>query len=237
MSEKSKRVKNIYSSYEKLNLYPLDQAIDIVLSNATAKFNETIELHVKLGIDPRKSDQNVRGTVVLPHGTGKTPRVIVFAKADREKEAQEAGADAVGAEELVDKVKGGWSEFDICVATPDMMGLLGKELGRVLGPKMPNPKAGTVTKDVGKTIQELKSGKVQYRADKQGILHSSVGKKDFGKEKIAQNLAVLLDAVIRAKPATAKGTYLRSVILTSTMGTGVRVDGQNAAAYAQGKIQ
>jgi large subunit ribosomal protein L1 len=235
MAEKAKRFKEIYKNYEKLNLYPVEEAIDIVLNNAKAKFNETIELHIRLGIDPRKSDQNVRGTVVLPNGTGKTPRVIVFAKADKEKEAQEAGADRVGAEELVDLVKGGWSEFDICVATPDMMGLLGKELGRVLGPRMPNPKAGTVTKDVGKTIQELKSGKVQYRTDKQGIIHSSVGKRDFGKEKLSQNIQTLLDVVVRAKPATAKGTYLRSVVLSSTMGAGVKVDPQKANAFAQGK--
>ncbi len=235
MAVKAKRVKEIYKSYDKLNYYNMEEAIDIVLNNAKAKFNETIEIHIKLGIDPRKSDQNVRGTVVLPNGTGKTPRVIVFTKADREKEAQEAGADKVGAEELVELVKGGWSDFDICVATPDMMGLLGKELGRVLGPKMPNPKAGTVSKEVGKTVQELKSGKVQYRADKQGIVHSSVGKRDFGKEKISQNIQTLLDAVVRAKPATAKGTYLRSVVLTSTMGTGVRVDSQKAGQFAQGK--
>lgn len=235
MSKQTKRFKEIYKNYEKLNFYTVEEAIDVVLNNAKAKFNETIEMHIKLGIDPRKSDQNVRGTVVLPNGTGKTPRVIVFAKSDKEKEATDAGADKVGAEELVEQVKGGWSDFDICVATPDMMGLLGKELGRVLGPRMPNPKAGTVTKDIGKTVQELKFGKVQYRADKQGIVHSSVGKKDFGKEKLSQNIQTLLDAVVRAKPATAKGTYLKSVVLTSTMGAGVRVDSQKANAFAQGK--
>ena len=235
MATQTKRFKEIYKNYEKLNYYTVEEALDIVLNNAKAKFNETIEIHVKLGIDPRKSDQNVRGTVVLPNGTGKTPRVIVFAKADKEKEAQDAGADRVGAEELVDMVKGGWSEFDICVATPDMMGLLGKELGRVLGPRMPNPKAGTVSKEIGKTVQELKSGKVQYRADKQGIVHSSVGKKEFGKEKLSQNIQTLLDAVVRAKPATAKGTYLKSVVLTSTMGPGVRIEPQKANAFAQGK--
>lgn len=233
MAFKSKRTKEICNSYDKLTYYQIEQAIDIVLANAKAKFNESIELHVKLGIDPRKSDQNVRGTVVLPHGTGKTPRVIVFTKSEKEKEAIEAGADLVGAEDLVEKVKGGWSDFDICVATPDMMGILGKGLGRILGPKMPNPKAGTVTKDLGKTVKELKSGKVQYRADKQGIMHSIVGKRDFGKEKITENLQVLLDALLRAKPATAKGTYLKSVVLTSTMGTGVKVDPQTISAFVK----
>lgn len=235
MAVKTKRIKEILKSYDKLNLYTVEEAIDLVLKNAVAKFNETIEIHVKLGIDPRKSDQNVRGTVVLPNGTGKTPKIIAFVKADKEKEALEAGADVVGAEELVDKVKGGWSGFDLCVATPDMMGMLGKELGRVLGPRMPNPKAGTVTKEIAKTIKELKLGKVQYRGDKQGIIHSAVGKRDFGSEKLSQNISTLLDAIVRAKPATAKGTYLRSVILTSTMGPSVKIDPLKVTSFLQGK--
>lgn len=225
----------ILKGYDKLTYYSVPEAIDQVLKNASAKFNETIELHIYLGIDPRKSDQNVRGTVVLPNGTGKEVKVIAFVKADREKEALEAGAIEAGAEELVNKVKGGWTGFDVCVATPDMMGMLGKGLGRVLGPKMPNPKAGTVTKEIGKTVKELKLGKVQYRGDKQGTLHSSIGKRDFGAAKLAENLAVLLDAVIKAKPATAKGTYLRSVTLTSTMGPSVRIDPLKIPAFLQGK--
>ena len=234
-TKKTKRMSEILKGYDKLTYYSVPEAIDQVLKNASAKFNETIELHIYLGIDPRKSDQNVRGTVVLPNGTGKEVKVIAFVKADREKEALEAGAVEAGAEELVNKVKGGWTGFDVCVATPDMMGMLGKGLGRVLGPKMPNPKAGTVTKEIGKTVKELKLGKVQYRGDKQGTLHSSIGKRDFGAAKLAENLAVLLDAVIKAKPATAKGTYLRSVTLTSTMGPSVRIDPLKIPAFLQGK--
>ena len=234
-TKKTKRMSEILKGYDKLTYYSVPEAIDQVLKNASAKFNETIELHIYLGIDPRKSDQNVRGTVVLPNGTGKEVKVIAFVKADREKEALEAGAIEAGAEELVNKVKGGWTGFDVCVATPDMMGMLGKGLGRVLGPKMPNPKAGTVTKEIGKTVKELKLGKVQYRGDKQGTLHSSIGKRDFGATKLAENLAVLLDAVIKAKPATAKGTYLRSVTLTSTMGPSVRIDPLKIPAFLQGK--
>ncbi len=234
-TKKTKRMSEILKGYDKLTYYSVPEAIDQVLKNASAKFNETIELHIYLGIDPRKSDQNVRGTVVLPNGTGKEVKVIAFVKADREKEALEAGAIEAGAEELVNKVKGGWTGFDVCVATPDMMGMLGKGLGRVLGPKMPNPKAGTVTKEIGKTVKELKLGKVQYRGDKQGTLHSSIGKRDFGAAKLAENLAVLLDAVIKAKPATAKGTYLRSVTLTSTMGPSVRIDPLKIPAFLQGK--
>jgi large subunit ribosomal protein L1 len=235
MSGHGKRYKAISESFDKVKLYPADEAIDLVLANCKAKFNETIEMHIKLGIDPRKSDQNVRGTVVLPHGTGKTPRVIVFTKGDKAKEAEEAKADKVGAEDLIELVKGGWAEFEVAVASPEMMGQLGKELGKILGPRMPNPKAGTVTKDIGKTVKELKSGKVQYRADKLGIIHSAVGKKSFEKEKLSQNIATLLDAVIRAKPPTAKGAYLRSIVLTSTMGAGVKLDTQKAALFAQGK--
>lgn len=235
MAKRGKRYRAITESYDKIKLFPVDEALDTVIKNATAKFDETIEVHVKLGIDPRKSDQNVRGTVVLPHGTGKTPRVIVFTKGDKAKEAEEAGADRIGAEDLIEAIKGGWMDFDVAVATPEMMGALGKGLGKILGPRMPNPKAGTVTKDIGKTINELKSGKIQYRADKLGIIHSPVGKKSFEKEKLSQNIAVLLDAVIRAKPATAKGTYLRSVVFTSTMGPSVKVDTQKATLFASGK--
>ncbi|MCQ2736037.1 MAG: 50S ribosomal protein L1 [bacterium] len=235
MSRKTKRIAEILKGYDKLTYYSVPEAIDLVLKNASAKFNETIELHIYLGIDPRKSDQNVRGTVVLPHGTGKDVKIIAFVKADKEKEALEAGAEIAGAEDLIAKVKDGFTGFDICVATPDMMGMLGKGLGKVLGPKMPNPKAGTVTKEIGKTVKELKLGKVQYRGDKQGTLHSAIGKKEFGAQKLAENLAVLLDAVIKAKPATAKGTYLKSVTLTSTMGPSVRIDPLKVPAFLQNK--
>jgi large subunit ribosomal protein L1 len=235
MPHLGKRYKAILESYDKAKLYTMNEALDVVLKNCKAKFNETIEMHIKLGIDPRKSDQNVRGTVVLPHGTGKTPRVIVFTKGDKTKEAEEAGADRVGAEDLIEAVKGGWMDFDVAMASPEMMGQIGKELGRVLGPRMPNPKAGTVTKDIGKTVKELKSGKVQYRTDKTGIIHSSVGKQNFEIEKLGQNISTLLDAIIRAKPPTANGSYLKSIVITSTMGPGVKVDPQKAALFASGK--
>lgn len=235
MPVRGKKYKEIVKSYDKQKTYLADEAMEIVLNNARAKFNETIETHIKLGVDPRKSDQNVRGTVVLPNGTGKTPRVIVFTKGDNVKEAETAGADRVGADDLIEEVKNGFSDFDIAVASPEMMGQLGKALGKVLGPRMPNPKAGTVTKDIGKAVKELKSGKVQYRTDKLGIVHSVIGKKEFGKEKLLQNFSTLLDAVIRAKPSTSKGTYLRSIVLTSTMGPGVKMDTTKAALFVQGK--
>lgn len=230
MAKKTKKQRQALEAYDRNTLYASEEAIDIIKKIAFAKFDETVELHVKLGIDPRKSDQTVRGTTVLPHGTGKTPRVIVFTKGDKIRLAEEAGADAAGAEDLVARVKDGWSDFDVAVATPDMMGLVGKDLGRILGPRMPNPKAGTVAPDPVKAVQELKSGKVQYRADKLGIIHSPIGKVSFDAEKLTENLRVLLDAVVRARPATAKGTYLRSIALTSTMGPSVRVDPTKAAA-------
>ena len=235
MAKTAKRMAAILKTYDKLNYFSVAEAVEQVLKNASAKFNETVEIHVKLGIDPTKSDQTVRGTVVLPNGTGKTPKIIAFVKADKEQEALDAGAEAAGADDLIAKVKAGYSDFEICVATPDMMGPIGKGLGRLLAAKMPNPKAGTVTKEIGKTIKELRLGKIQYRADKQGIIHSSVGKRDFGKDKILQNIATLLDAVIRAKPAAAKGTYIKSVVLTSTMGPSVRVDPLKVPAFLQGR--
>lgn len=230
-----KKYRQAAESFNQTQLYAPEEAVDLVNKGAKAKFDETIEVHIKLGIDPKKSDQTVRGTVVLPHGTGKTPKVIVFAKGDKAKEAEAAGADKVGAEDLIAEVKAGFTDFQLAVATPDMMGAIGKELGRVLGPKMPNPKAGTVTTDVTKTVKELKSGKVQYRADKFGVVHSSLGKVSFGNEKVVQNFTTLVDAVIRAKPATAKGTYLKSVTLASTMGPGVKVDPVRLTALATKK--
>jgi ribosomal protein L1, bacterial/chloroplast len=202
------------------------EAMELAIKTAKAKFDETIELAVRLGVDPRHADQQVRGAVVLPHGTGKTVRVLVFAKGDKAKEAEAAGADFVGAEDLVDKIqKENWFGFDIVVATPDMMGLVGK-LGRVLGPKglMPNPKSGTVTFDVTRALAEIKAGKVEYRVDKTAIIHVPVGKKSFGAQKLAENFHALMEAVIKAKPAAAKGQYVKSVVISSTMGPGVKIN-------------
>ncbi|MEL7601741.1 MAG: 50S ribosomal protein L1 [Bacillota bacterium] len=204
--------------------YDPREGLDLVLQTAKAKFDESVEVHVRLGVDSRHADQQVRGAVVLPHGTGKTVRVLVFAKADKAREAQEAGADFVGDEDLVKKIQTeNWFGFDVCVATPDMMGLAGR-IGRVLGPKglMPNPKSGTVTMDVAKAVKDIKAGKVEYRLDKTNIVHCPVGKVSFGAEKLEENLTTLMEAIIKAKPATSKGTYLKSVVLSSTMGPGIK---------------
>ncbi len=208
--------------------YDPAEAIDLVCKTSKAKFDETIEISVRLGVDPRHADQQVRGAVVLPHGTGRTIRVLVFAKGDKAKEAEAAGADFVGAEDMVAKIQGeNWFGFDVCVATPDMMGVVGR-IGRVLGPKglMPNPKSGTVTMDVAKAISDIKAGKVEYRVDKTAIVHCPIGKASFGSEKLGENLSALMDAINKAKPAASKGTYLRSVYLSSTMGPAVKVNGQ-----------
>lgn len=212
--------------YDKAAQYAPADAIENVLKMASAKFDETVEVHVRLGVDGRHADQQVRGAVVLPHGTGKTVRVLVFAKGDKAKEAEEAGADFVGAEELVSKIQGeGWFDFDVVVATPDMMGVVGR-LGRVLGPKglMPNPKSGTVTMDVTRAISEIKAGKVEYRLDKTNIIHVPVGKVSFGKDKLVDNFRTLIGAIIKAKPSAAKGQYLRSISMSSTMGPGVKIN-------------
>jgi large subunit ribosomal protein L1 len=204
----------------------MKEAVEAMLGTAKANFDETVELHLKLGVDSRHADQQVRGAVVLPHGTGKTVRVLVFAKGDKAKEAQEAGAEFVGEAELADKIqKENWFDFDVVIATPDMMGVVGR-LGRVLGPKglMPNPKSGTVTFDVAKAIQEIKAGKVEYRLDKTNIIHVPVGKKSFGQEKLMDNLKVVVDAVVKAKPSAAKGKYLKSVTIASTMGPGIKLN-------------
>ncbi len=227
-----KRFKALAESFERKRLFSAGEAIAIVKKNASAKFNETVEAHIRLGVDPKKSDQNVRGTVLLPHGTGRTVRVIAFAKGDNAKSAEEAGADIVGDQDLIDKVKGGFTEFDVAVATPDMMAAVGKELGRILAQKMPNPKAGTVTPNVGAAIRDIKAGKVEFRLDKTGIIHTIVGKASFSEEQLAENVQTLLDAIVRAKPSAAKGTYLRSVSLASTMGPGVKVDPGRVKATA-----
>jgi len=207
-------------------LYTPSEAMELAIKTSKAKFDETIEVHVRLGVDPRHADQQVRGAVVLPNGTGKTVRVLVFAKGDKAKEAQAAGADYVGAEELVDKIqKENWFDFDVVVATPDMMGVVGR-LGRVLGPKglMPNPKSGTVTFDVTRALADIKAGKVEYRVDKTAIVHVGVGKKSFGTEKLMENFHTLMEAVVKAKPAAAKGQYIKSVTVASTMGPGVKIN-------------
>ncbi|GAC1574024.1 MAG: 50S ribosomal protein L1 [Candidatus Elarobacter sp.] len=224
MRKPGKRYKNLLASFDAERLYDLAEATQLVKKNAVAKFDETVEIHVRLGVDPKKSDQNVRGTVSLPNGTGRTVRVIVFARGDAARAAQEAGADVVGEADLVERVKGGFTEFDVAVATPDMMPSIGKELGRILAQKMPNPKSGTVTPNVAAAVRDIKAGKVEYRLDKTGIVHTIVGKASFEEKAIVENLSTLLDAIVRAKPSAAKGTYLKSITLTSTMGPGVKVD-------------
>jgi len=225
MANSGKRLTTALALVDRERRYSLDEAVQLVVETAKAKFDESIELAVRLGVDPRQAEQNVRGTVVLPNGTGKTSRVLVFAKGEKEREATEAGADFVGGEDLVNKIAGGWLEFDKAVATPDMMGLVGK-IGKVLGPRglMPNPKVGTVTFDVGKAVAELKAGKVEYRVEKAGIVHVPIGKKSFGAEKLLQNAQALIDSLIKAKPASAKGNYLRSLSISSTQGPGIKVD-------------
>lgn len=204
--------------------YEIVEAMELVKKASTAKFDETVEVAVRLGVDPKKQDQAVRGVVVMPHGTGKTRRVLVFAKGDKAKEAEAAGADFVGDQDMINKIQQGWFDFDVCVATPDMMSEVGK-LGRILGGKglMPNPKAGTVTFDVEKAVQEIKAGKIEFRLDKAAQIHAPIGKVSFDADKLAENLEALLDALKRAKPATAKGVYIKGVVVSSTMGPGVRV--------------
>ena len=221
----SKRYTKVKSAVEKGKLYDYTEAVKLACENANAKFDETLELHVRLGVDPRHADQQVRGVCVLPNGTGKKVRVLVFAKGPKADEAAAAGADYVGAEELVAKIqKENWFDFDVCIATPDMMGTIGR-IARLLGPKglMPNPKSGTVTMDIAKAIQDTKAGKVEYRLDKTGIIHVGFGKASFGPEKLSENLVTLLDAIVKAKPASAKGQYLKSVVVTSTMGPGIKI--------------
>ena len=206
--------------------YDVTEAMDLVIKTATAKFDETVELHVKLGVDSRHADQQVRGAIVLPHGTGKTARVLVFAKGDKADEARAAGADFVGDMDLVQKIQSeNWFDFDVVVATPDMMGVVGR-LGKVLGPKglMPSPKAGTVTPDVAKAVKEVKAGKIEYRLDKTNIIHCPIGKVSFGAEKLTENYNALMGAIVKAKPATAKGQYIRSCVAASTMGPGVKMN-------------
>jgi large subunit ribosomal protein L1 len=226
MARTSKGYRAAAAKVDRTQQYPLGEALGLARSAARAKFDETVELAVRIGVDPRKADQNVRGTVVLPHGTGKAVRVAVFAKGEKAREAEGAGADVVGGEDLVKRIsEEGWLEFDKAVATPDMMGLVGR-LGKILGPRglMPNPKVGTVTMDVARAVQELKGGKVEYRVDKAGNVHVPVGKVSFGEQRLLDNASAVLDSLVRAKPVSAKGTYLLRVAVSTTMGPGVRVD-------------
>lgn len=227
MPKRGKKYQDSAKLVDKSNLYDVNEALDLVTKTAKANFDETVELAVRLGVDPRHADQQVRGTVVLPNGTGKEIRVLVLAKGEKIKEAEAAGADYAGGEELVEKIQNeNWFEFDVIIATPDMMGVVGK-IGRVLGPKglMPNPKSGTVTFDVGQAVKETKAGKVEYRVDKAAIINVPIGKVSFGVEKLAENFKTIVDAIIKAKPAAAKGRYLKSVTVSSTMGPGIKVNG------------
>ncbi|GEO26717.1 50S ribosomal protein L1 [Alicyclobacillus acidoterrestris] len=234
MARNSKRAQEAAKLVDREKLYDVQEALGLVKQAAKAKFDETVEVAVRLGVDPKKQDQQVRGAVVLPHGTGKTSRVLVFAKGDKAKEAQEAGADYVGDDDLIQKISQGWFDFDVVVATPDMMGAVGR-LGRVLGPKglMPNPKTGTVTFDVARAVQEIKAGKIEYRLDKAGIIHCPIGKVSFEVDQLVGNFRTLLDALQKAKPSGAKGQYVRTITVTSTMGPGVRVNAQRVAVAAE----
>ncbi|WP_069651089.1 50S ribosomal protein L1 [Caloranaerobacter ferrireducens] len=228
MPKRGKKYQESLKLIDRQKLYDPEEAIELVQKTAKAKFDETVELSVKLGVDPRHADQQVRGAVVLPHGTGKTRKVLVFAKGEKAKEAENAGADYVGAEEYINKIQNeNWFDFDVVVATPDMMGMVGR-LGRILGPKglMPNPKSGTVTFDVAKAVKDIKAGKVEYRVDKTSIVHVPIGKVSFGTEKLLENFKTVMEAIIKAKPAAAKGRYLRSVAVSSTMGPGIKINSQ-----------
>ena len=223
--KKSKRYLEVAKMVDRTKLYNVNEALNLVTETAKAKFDETVELHVKLGVDGRNADQQVRGTVVLPNGTGKSKKVLVIAKGDAAVEAEKAGADVVGAEEIIAKIQQGWLDFDVCITTPDMMGVVGR-IARILGPKglMPNPKSGTVTREVTKAINEVKAGKVEYRLDKTNIVHVVIGKVSFGTDKLLENMNTVMAALIKAKPAAAKGTYLKSVAIASSMGPGIKIN-------------
>ncbi|MDQ7801225.1 MAG: 50S ribosomal protein L1 [Armatimonadota bacterium] len=237
MARRGKRYEDAAKLVDRTRLYDPEEAVRLVKAVARAKFDETVEVALRLAVDPKHADQVVRGTVVLPHGTGRAVRVLVFAKGDKAKEAEAAGADYVGAEDLIQRIQQeGWTEFDVAVATPDLMGQVGR-LGRILGPRglMPNPKAGTVTFDVGRAVREIKAGKIEFRVDKAGIVHAPIGKASFSEQALLENFAALLDAVVRARPAAVKGQYIRSIALSPTMGPSVRVDPARAAALAAGR--
>ncbi|OLZ10964.1 50S ribosomal protein L1 [Sulfobacillus thermosulfidooxidans] len=229
-----KRYSELAAKVEKGRLYDARDAVQLAKETAKAKFDETVEVAIRLGVDPRHSDQVVRGAVVLPHGIGKTQKVVVFAKGEKAREAEEAGADVVGAEELAERIQSGWTDFDVAVATPDMMALVGR-LGKILGPKglMPNPKTGTVTFDVANAVKEIKAGKIEFRTEKAGIVHAPIGKASFSVEALEENLAALVDALNKARPAAAKGVYLRSITISTTMGPGIHVNPQSAQRTVQ----
>jgi len=220
-----KNIKKAKELVDRSKLYGVDEALELIKKGSFAKFDETVDVSVRLGVDPRKADQMIRGAVVLPNGLGKDVKVLVFAKGEKAQEAEAAGADYVGAEDLAEKIQGGWFDFDTAIASPDMMGVVGK-IGRVLGPRglMPNPKVGTVTMDIARAVEEAKSGKVEYRVEKAGIVHAPVGKVSFDAEKLKENLLSLMDVLVKAKPSTAKGTYLKKVSISSTMGAGINLD-------------
>lgn len=229
-----KKFHNAEEKFDRQKRHSIEEACELVTQLAFTKFDETVDVAVRLGVNPKHADQMIRSSCGLPHGTGKTVRIIVFAKGDRAAEAKEAGADLVGSDDLVEKIQGGWLDFDSAIATPDMMGLVGR-LGRILGPRnlMPNPKVGTVTMDVGKAVSELKAGRIEFRTEKTGIVHAPIGKVSFGKDKLHENLNTLLAELGRLKPSTAKGKYWRSVTISSTMGPGVRIDTSDVAALAE----
>lgn len=231
MPKRGKKYQDALKQFDRMQLYEVREAVDLVKQIAPAKFDETVEATIKLGVNPKHADQQVRGAVVLPHGTGKSVRVLVFAKGDRASEAEAAGADVVGAEDVISRIQEGWLDFEVAIATPDMMGLVGR-LGRVLGPRglMPNPKTGTVTMDVAKAVQESKAGKIEYRVDRAGIVHAPIGKVSFSAENLQQNFQALFDALIKAKPSGAKGQYVRTITLSSTMGPGIRISPPRVSA-------
>lgn len=233
MPKPGKKYQDALKQFDRAHLHDVRPAVELVKQIANAKFDETVDMAVKLGVNPKHADQQVRGAVVLPHGTGKSVRVLVFAKGEKVKEAEVAGADVVGAEDIIQRIQEGWLEFDVAIATPDMMGLVGR-LGRVLGPKglMPNPKTGTVTMDVARAVQESKAGKIEYRVDRAGIVHAPIGKVSFPADKLEQNFLALMDALVKAKPSGAKGQYVRTITLSSTMGPGVRINPGRATAPA-----
>ncbi len=225
MPDRGKKHKKVLDQVDRTKRYPLEEAVQLAVSSSFTRFDETVDLAVRLGVDPRHADQMVRGAVILPNGTGKTIRVLVFAKGEKEREALEAGADIVGAEELIEKIKGGWTDFDKAVATPDLMGSVGK-IGKILGPRglMPNAKTGTVTFDVARAVREIKAGKIEFRVEKNGIVHAPVGRVSFGSEKLIPNIMSLFEILLRLKPSSSKGTYLKSVTVSTTMGPGIKID-------------
>lgn len=233
MATRGKKYIDARNKVDRTKLYDLEDAVQLLKQTARAKFDESVDMAIRLGVNPKHADQMVRGTVTLPHGIGKNVRVLVFAKGEKEKEAKEAGADFVGADDLAEKISGGWTDFDKAIATPDMMGTVGK-LGKILGPRglMPNPKVGTVTFDVGRAVRELKAGRVEFKVDKTGIVHTTVGKVSFEPEKIKENILALMDVIIRSKPASSKGTYLKSIAISTTMGPGIKLDSNSLRGAA-----